>query len=79
MNEPTGGWKTQTYYRVKVSLYKGNCPHESIFYSGFLNEVGETPGGYSCFLNPTYEGIVPYQPEKATMTSIEELFTKGDY
>lgn len=75
--KPENGWKAQTYYRVQVSLYRGNCTHESIFYSGFL-EKGE-PSAYSCFLNPTYDEVIKYNSHKQKISFVEELFTKGEY
>ena len=78
MKLPEGGWKGSTYYRVQVSLREGNPAHESIFYSGFLDKNGN-PCGYSCFLNPTYEGTVAYESRRAKMYVIEELFTRNPF
>ena len=53
---PPGGWKERAYYVVKVAYSSANVPHKAIFYSGFLNGAGGSPGGYATLLNPTYDG-----------------------
>ena len=45
--KPRGGWKERTWYLVDVEYFKGNPRHRSLFFSGFLNGEGKTPGGYS--------------------------------
>lgn len=61
---PIDGWQERTYYRVFVSFNANNPVHEAIFYSGFLNGQGRTPGGYNQAWNPTWDNPV----------SLRELF-----
>jgi|PlaIllAssembly_1097288.scaffolds.fasta_scaffold09012_1 hypothetical protein len=79
METPEGGWKANTYYKVHVTLFKGNCPHEAIFYTGFLNGRNGGPGGYACIMEPTYDNNIPYNPDKQEFTHIEELFHRNLY
>jgi len=44
---PEGGWRARTYYAVAVAVNRSNPVWGAIFYSGFLNGLGETPGGYA--------------------------------
>lgn len=54
---PEGGWKSEAYYEVIVAFNRRNICHQSILYTGFL-EDGEH-GGYSSIWNPTYEDAMP--------------------
>lgn len=70
-------WEECTYYKVFVSLFPGNPYHESILYSGFLTEKGE-PGGYSCYMNPTYEeGKIKYDSRRSKIIEIIKLYQEG--
>lgn len=42
---PDGGWEERSWYLVEVSYFKGNPIHQSLFFTGFLQE-GQ-PGGYN--------------------------------
>ena len=40
-------FKEQTNYVVEVSMNSGNPIFQDIFYTGFLNGINDTPGGYN--------------------------------
>lgn len=44
---PQGGWKSNTWYLVRVKCFESNPEHFALFYSGFLNGADGGPGGYS--------------------------------
>jgi hypothetical protein len=54
---PPTGWKPKTFYAVRVAWNKHNVIHKAIFYSGFLNDPDNQPGGYNRIWNPTYDGM----------------------
>lgn len=66
---PADGWEPETYYKVRVAFNPNNPIHESIFYSGFLQDdeprAGLTarelpvPGAYNQIWNPTYDQTFP--------------------
>ena len=47
---PKDGWKESTWYLVEVSFRKGNPVHYNLFFTGFLNGYGGSPGGYNCLV-----------------------------
>lgn len=51
---PIDGWEEQTLYVVDVAFSSSNIIHESLFYSGFLDEDGN-PSSYNKIFNPGYE------------------------
>ena len=55
---PKEGWKEKTYYLVKTAFNASNPIHESIFYSGFLDDDNK-PAGCSQVWNPSYDHPIP--------------------
>lgn len=51
---PEGGWDERCVYIVEVAFSSVNLIHESLFYTGFLDEKGE-PSSYNKIFNPGYE------------------------
>lgn len=56
---PAEGWEQNAYYSVAVSMHPKNPIFSAIFFSGFLNVMDGSPGGYNCLFNPTMEGEQP--------------------
>jgi len=53
---PKEGWQEHTWYLVEVAYNRHNPVHLSLFFSGFLNERGRTPGGYNGLQPLNYAG-----------------------
>jgi len=70
-----GKWKSQTWYLVNVSFFKGNPIHRSLFFSGYL--TNGVPGSYNCFvpLNGGIEEVRVY-PCFETLEVLREVDTK---
>lgn len=49
---PKKGWEEHTLYLVDISFNEQNPIHRGLFFSGFLNGPGKTPGGYAKVLTP---------------------------
>lgn len=52
---PKEGWVENTVYLVDVSFNPNNPVHSSLFFTGFLNGKGATPGGYNKVWNHAYD------------------------
>ena len=48
-------FKERTYYVVEIAMNGRNPIFQDIFFTGFLNGLNETPGGYNKFMQASCE------------------------
>ena len=77
---PDKDWEPQTYYKVKIALFEGNCTHTAIMYTGFLNNG--IPSGYSAVWSATYDKAIEHTShysrkfDKARVFKAKKLYSK---
>ena len=78
VSPPKGGWKAETWYRVRVSMNITNPVFDAVLYTGFLKDG--LPSAYSGIMSASTPigDEIPYN-SIYYMAKVEELFTVDEY
>ena len=75
---PESGWEEHTWYLVDVSFRGVNPIHRVLFFSGFLNDKDNGPGGYNQLYSPNYDKDASYNIKDVVYLSVAKKLASED-